>query len=147
MSFQVCVDASIGIKMVLDEADSTQAQALWQFWIDQTADIIAPYHWVFETTSVINNNIHRGVISRAAGEFAFQSLRTQPIRLLHPPQLAERAWALAQQFKRPTAYDAFYLALAEWAGCELWTADRRLYSVVTHDLPWVKWLGDYRSVA
>ena len=51
---------------------------------------------------------------------------------------------LAQQSDCLTVYDAFYLALSEFAGCELWTADRRLYSVVTHDLPWVKWLGNYR---
>ena len=144
MSFQVCVDARVTVKLVLDEHDSDLARALWAFWLHQNVEIVAPYHWVFETTSVIRNNIHRGVISLEAGEFAFKSLRAQPVRLLHPPQLVERAWALAQQFERPTVYDAFYLALSEFAGCELWTADRRLYSVVTHDLPWVKWLGDYR---
>jgi predicted nucleic acid-binding protein len=30
-------------------------------------------------------------------------------------------------------------------GCELWTADERLYNAVKDELPWVKWLGNYQS--
>ncbi len=147
MSFQVCVDANIVLKLVLNESDSEQAKLLWQNWLSGSAQIIVPYHMVFETTSVVTNHVYRRLMTPEEGRTAFEIISSQPVQYLHPPQLAERAWALAQQFKRPTAYDAFYLALAEWAGCELWTADRRLYSVVTHDLPWVKWLGDYRSFA
>jgi len=51
---------------------------------------------------------------------------------------------LATHFNRPTAYDAHYLALAEMLGCEFWTADRRLYNAVKEELPWVKWLSDFR---
>jgi predicted nucleic acid-binding protein len=51
---------------------------------------------------------------------------------------------LAKKFDRPAAYDSHYLALAEMLGCELWTGDRRLYNAVKDELPWVKWLGDYR---
>jgi predicted nucleic acid-binding protein len=144
MSYQVCVDASVAIKLVLDESDSDQAQALWAFWLEQNAQVIAPYHWLFETASVIRNNVYRKTISASTGEFALRSLHAQPVQLLHPPQLGERAWELAEQFNRSTAYDCFYLALSELAGCELWMADRRLFSVVNHQLSWVKWLGDFR---
>ena len=51
-------------------------------------------------------------------------------------------WELAQQYDRPTAYDASYLALAESAGCELWTADGRLVKAVGETLPWLKTLRD-----
>ena len=51
-----------------------------------------------------------------------------------------RSWELAEQFNRPTAYDASYLALAESAGCELWTTDGRLLKAVAGTLPWVKTL-------
>src|SRR5688572_25587760 len=145
MSFQVCVDANIVLKLVLNESDSEQAKLLWQNWLRDNAQIIVPYHMIFETTSVVTNYVYRRLMTPEEGRTAFEIISSQPVQYLHPPQLAERAWMLAQQFKRPTAYDTFYLALAEWAGCELWTADRRLYSVVTHELPWVKWLGDYRS--
>lgn len=43
---------------------------------------------------------------------------------------------------RPTAYDAHYLALAEYAGCAFWTADQRLFDAVRRQLDWVHWLGE-----
>lgn len=57
------------------------------------------------------------------------------------PDLHERAWNLAAEPNRPTAYDAPYLALAEILVCEFWTADKRLYQAVQSRLPWVCWLG------
>ncbi|MDQ6693713.1 MAG: type II toxin-antitoxin system VapC family toxin, partial [Chloroflexota bacterium] len=49
---------------------------------------------------------------------------------------------LAKQFDRPRAYDTAYLAVAQMYGCELWTADEKLYNAVGGQLPWVRWLGD-----
>lgn len=51
-------------------------------------------------------------------------------------------WELAQKYNRPTAYDASYLALAEDAGCELWTADGRLVKAAAGTLPWLKTVRD-----
>jgi predicted nucleic acid-binding protein len=147
MNSQVCVDASVVVKLVLREPESDLAQALWASWIANQIQIIAPYHLAYETTSVLRNRVHRREISVEYGRTAFESINEQQIQFLHPPNLARRALAFAEQFNRPTAYDSFYLALSEFTGCELWTADRRLYSVVTHALPWVKWLGDLRPVA
>jgi predicted nucleic acid-binding protein len=138
MSFQVCADASVALKLVLNEPDSDQAEAIWMHWKDEEAEIIAPYHFVYETTSVIRNRVYRSALSLGDGKTALEILQTQNIQFLHPPQVVERAWALAQQFNRPTLYDSYDLALSELAGCELWTADRRLYSVVTHALSWIK---------
>jgi predicted nucleic acid-binding protein len=144
MSFQVCADASVALKLVLGEPDSDQAEAIWMYWKDEGVEIIAPYHFVYETTSVIRNRVYRNDLSPEDGKTALEILQTQNIQFLHSPQIVERAWALAQRFNRPTLYDSYYLALSEFAGCEFWTADRRLYSVVTHALPWVKWFGDFR---
>ena len=143
MAERVCVDASLVLKLVLEEEDSDKAHALWASWLADEVEIIAPCHLAFETTSVIRNHVYRGEISAKAGQLAFEALQAQAIRMLHPAPLQERAWALAQQFDRPTAYDAFYLALGELAGCEVWTADRRLYNAVRDSLGWVRWLGDY----
>lgn len=138
MSLQVCVDASFALKLVLDEKDSEVAQALWTTWAAQDVEIIAPCHLLFEATSVIRNHVYRREISAEAGQIAFDAFMAQEIGLLHPPFLEKRAWELAQQYNRPVLYDAFYLALAESAGCELWTADDRLYRAVHDALPWVR---------
>lgn len=142
-SQRICVDASLALKLVLEEEDSDKAHALWASWIADELEVIAPYHLAFEVTSVIRNHVYRREISAEAGRGAFDAIQAQGIRLIHPDTLLERAWELAGQFNRPTAYDACYLALAEIAGCEVWTADRRLYNAVRDTLEWVRWLGDY----
>jgi predicted nucleic acid-binding protein len=140
---QICVDASVALKLVLDEEDSDKAHALWTLWVIEEIDVIAPCHLAFEVTSVIRNHVYRGEISAEAGQLAFEAIHAQGIKLIHPDTLHERAWELAQQFDRPTAYDAYYLALGEIAGCDVWTADGRLYRAVEDTLQWVRWLDDY----
>ncbi|MBX3065643.1 MAG: type II toxin-antitoxin system VapC family toxin [Anaerolineae bacterium] len=57
----------------------------------------------------------------------------------------QRAYQLAEQFNRPSSYDAQYLAVAEQLGCEFWTADEKLYNAVSESLSWVKWLGNFKQ--
>lgn len=140
---QICVDASVALKLVLDEKDSDKAHALWTSWVTEEIDVIAPCHLAFEVTSVIRNHVYRGEISAEAGQLAFEAIHAQGIKLIHPDILHEKAWKLAQQFDRPTAYDAYYLALGEIAACDVWTADGRLYRAVEDTLQWVRWLDDY----
>ena len=54
---------------------------------------------------------------------------------------------IADAYGLPAAYDAHYLALADLLGCEFWTDDRRLLRQVSHDLLFVRWLGDFGAVA
>lgn len=140
MSRQICVDASFALKLVLDEPGSEQVAALWAAWTAEGAALIAPCHLAFEVTSVIRNHVYRREISAEVGQQAFEAFLTQEIELRHPGDLEVRAWELAARFNRPTAYDASYLALAESAGCELWTADGRLIKAVAGALPWVRTL-------
>jgi len=130
------------LKLVLDEEDSETVQTLWAAWLAREVAVIAPCHLVFEVTSVIRNHVYRREISAEAGQIAFEAFLAQEIELRHPGDLEVRAWELARQFNRPTAYDACYLALAESAGCELWTADDRLVKAVRDALPWVKTLRE-----
>jgi predicted nucleic acid-binding protein len=143
MNSPICVDASFVLKLFLPENDSDKAHWLWSTWLGEDAEIVAPYHLAYETVSVLRNNVHSQTISAEKGELAFEAFLSQMIRLLHPPNIVERAWSLAAQFQRPTAYDAYYVALADLLGCELWTADRRLFNAVQHALPWVKYLADF----
>jgi predicted nucleic acid-binding protein len=57
----------------------------------------------------------------------------------------QRAWQLAADFNRPTAYDTHYLALAEHFGCPFWTADQKLFNAVRENLAWVNFLGNYKA--
>lgn len=122
----VVVDASLILKLVLPEPYSATAQTLWMAWIASDTEICAPCHLEFETVSVIRNRVHRNLLTAEQGAAAYHALMALEVTLMHPGTLHEGAWAFAETYHRPTAYDAYYLALADELDCEFWTADDRL---------------------
>ena len=143
----ICVDASLILKLLIDEEDSDKAKDLWQLWAAQTLEIVAPYHLAFEVISVLRQRQSRGDLIATEAQIGFETFRTFNIQLLHPNGILEHAWAFAQRFNRSTVYDSYYLAVGELLNCEVWTADRRLHLAVNGALPWVKLLRDYRPPA
>lgn len=131
-SSSVCVDASFMVKLVLPEADSERAEALWSEWLTTGTIIHAPALMPFEVTSAIRKYVQRGLITAERGEMAIeafaglsQEISLRPAQSLHPG-----AWALAERYNRPNLYDAYYVALAEDLDCPLWTADDHLRRVM-----------------
>lgn len=141
-----CPDASLTLKLVLAEADSALAQALWEEWQRNNAIVVVPTLWRYEVTSVLRNQVHRGRLPLDLAEKGLVTLFRLPLLTLAPAGLHQRAWELANDFQRPAAYDAHYLALTEAVGGIFWTADQRLYNSVSPTLAWVRWLGDYSAV-
>jgi predicted nucleic acid-binding protein len=141
MTSQVCVDSGILLKLLLNEPDSHLAEALWQRWICDDVELIAPYLFPFEITAVIRKVCYRSLLNPAMGQQVLKKALEFDVKYQTFAGIHERAWALATQLNRPTAYDAHYLALAEYAGCVFWTADERLFNAVHRQLTWVHWLG------
>ncbi len=50
---QVCIDANIVLKLVLDEPNSDMAHKLWRKWLEEEAELLAPPLFVFEGVSAI----------------------------------------------------------------------------------------------
>jgi len=128
----------------MKEPDSDLAESLWLSWLQNGIRPTAPGLFRFEITAVIRKAVYQGRASTEEGRQALQKALAFTVTIFTPAGLHESAWELATRFNRPTAYDAHYLALAEMLGCEFWTADRRLYNAVKEELPWVKWLSDFR---
>lgn len=88
-----------------------------------TGDVAAPYLLDVEVVSVLRGlllgrKITPGTADEARRDhFAFTIVRHE----FEP--LADRVWALRDRF---TAYDAWYLALAEALECPLYTCDAKL---------------------
>jgi len=143
LNSQVCVDASLVLKLILVETDSAIAHQLWNAWIDAGVDVVAPPLFAFEGTSVLCSKVYRGLIPPQEADLMFAALHLLGVRLVYPEGLHQRAWELARRFNRSQAYDSHYLALAELLGLELWTADDRLYNAVKDALPWVKRFADF----
>lgn len=141
---EVCVDASVAIKIVVPEAGSNKAYALFDHWASEEIQLIAPAFFEVETDSILRQKaLLRRELTVAQAQDAFDSLRALPIRTRHSAEQRERAWELACEFRFPTVYDATYLALAELRQCEFWTADDRLFRQVRDKLAFVQLLGNY----
>ena len=143
-STEVCVDASLAIKVVVPEVGSDKADALFNQWAGEETQLIAPVFFEVETDSILRQKVSlRRELTIDQAQRAFASLQGLPIKTTHSPEQRERAWEIAREFAFPTVYDATYLALAELRQCEFWTADEKLFKQVRDKLSFVQWLGHY----
>jgi predicted nucleic acid-binding protein len=141
---EVCVDASLAVKVVVPESDSDKADGLFGEWAREGKQLIAPAFFQVETDSILRQKVAlRKELTPEQGGAAFARLRALPIQEVSESGQRERAWEIATEFGFPTVYDATYLALAELRGCEFWTADERLFNQVKDRLSFVKWLGSH----
>jgi predicted nucleic acid-binding protein len=147
-STEVCVDASLAIKVVVPEADSSKADALFAQWARDEKQLIAPVFFEVEADSILRQKVSlRGELTADQAQRAFASLLAMPIKATHSAEQRQRAWEIAHEFRVPTVYDATYLALAELHECEFWTADEKLFKQVRDKLTFVRWLGNYSPVS
>ena len=119
------VDASVGVKWVVDEIGSEMATAL----IAGRRLLVPDLFWV-ETANALAAKVRRSELSRAQAQDAWQDLSRAPVmsRPVTPDSLAP-ALGLAQDIGHPV-YDCLYLAMAVAEKCHVVTADRRFAEVV-----------------
>ena len=136
-SSTVCIDANIVVRLVLFAED--KIQTLWKTWESDEVQFVAPSLLHYEVVNSLYQYQKLGLISSASVERALEAALTLPVDLVDDDHIHRRAILLAAEYKLPAAYDAHYLALAEWMDIEFWTADTRLAKAVQpFDLDWVK---------
>jgi predicted nucleic acid-binding protein len=135
-SSPLCVDATLVIRLVADPGDE-RVRSTWERWDAENRRIAAPTLLFYEVSNALYRYQQARMLSRPAVRLALSAALALPIRLYGEPELHARALDLARRFSLPAAYDAHYLALAEWLGAELWIANRRLARAVEDELPWV----------
>lgn len=140
----VVVDASLAVKWVVREEHTGEALSLLDLWYRRGEQVFAPPIFRAEVTNVLHQKVRRGPLSRASAVSALE-LVLSLVAISEPDGLYARALNLASGLGLAAAYDALYLALAEYEGCELWTADQRLAQQATPRLPLVRWVGEGRS--
>jgi predicted nucleic acid-binding protein len=132
----LCVDANLVIRLVVDPEDET-VWRLWEQWDVEKRQLAAPTLLFYEVSNALYRYQKLGIMSASSVRLALRAALSLPLRLFGEMDLHEHALDLAERFVLPAAYDAHYLALAEWLGGEFWTADRRLAQAVCPDLSWV----------
>ena len=140
----ICVDANVATKWVLTEPDSALALDLYAAAQQRGNVVVAPAFMPIEVTNAIWRRVVDGLISLAEAEERLATFVTYKFALATPAGLHQAALDLTHGFSRPNVYDMHYVALAQIAGCDLWTADRRLLNAIGGRLPFVRNLADLR---
>jgi predicted nucleic acid-binding protein len=145
MTLWVVADSGLLLATVLEEPNTPKAEALLERWQAQDIQIAAPFLFRYEIVAVVRKYVYRNVMTPQEGIKARDKLLAQPVHFLMDDDLLRRAYELATQFNRPTAYDSQYLAVAEHLNCDFWTADERLFNALQGHLTWVRWLGHFQT--
>lgn len=115
----VVLDASALVAGLIDGgADGSWAEALLA-----AQTLAAPHLMPVEVANILRRASRAGEISADSASLAHQDLQGFRIELFPYRPFAERAWELRENL---TAYDAWYVALAEELDAPLATLDRRL---------------------
>ncbi|MDK9721626.1 MAG: type II toxin-antitoxin system VapC family toxin [Rhodospirillales bacterium] len=118
---RLVVDASVGLKWVIDEAGSDEAVQL----LDVGRQLLAPALFWVEAANALATKVRKGELSQASANDAWRDLSEAPIETLAlTPESLSLALALAHDLRHPV-YDCCYLAAAIAHDCQVATADRR----------------------
>jgi predicted nucleic acid-binding protein len=138
----VVIDASAAIKAILPNPLQAHCLALVQTFAE--VQPVAPALWAYETSSTIAKALHFEEITESEARRALEKLDTLGVRLFVPDADQNRAafdWTL--KLKRTSAYDSYYLVLAQALECDFWTADKRLFHALNDaHLGWLHWIEE-----
>jgi predicted nucleic acid-binding protein len=135
------VDASVGIKLFIDEPLSDIAHALFEkLTEDPPVELFVPDLFYIECTNILVKYIRRLGRSLEDSRTDLADLTLLAIKSTPTRDLMEDALVLAND-KNLTAYDACYAVLAKRMDIPLITADEPMVKVIE----WAIWLGDIKN--
>ena len=120
------VDASVAVKLLVDEPDSDVAREL----AASGRELHAPRLMASEVANVLWRKARQGQIERADAGAAMALLSDMPVRWNDDETVGADAVRLALALDHPV-YDCVYLALAHRIGATVVTADRRFVTAVS----------------
>jgi predicted nucleic acid-binding protein len=136
----ICIDASILLRLFLQESEESPIAAQWRSWHEQNQTLVAPTLLFYEVANALRRYVvHKELLAEEAAEILDAAMACD-IRLFGDDIIHRQALSMAERFALNSTYDAHYLVVAEQVGAEFWTADRRLQRAVGAELPWVNCL-------
>ncbi|MGH7581710.1 MAG: type II toxin-antitoxin system VapC family toxin [Gemmatimonadales bacterium] len=113
------VDASIVAALLVDHGPD----GVWAERTMQGEQLVAPHLLPVEVANILRRAVRSRQISEDTAALAHRDLLALPVALVPYEPFAERVWALRANV---TAYDAWYVALAEALPAPLATLDIKL---------------------
>lgn len=115
----VVVDASFVVAALTDPGGDGQ----WAESVIGSDDLAAPHLMLVEATNILRRSLLAGSLSAVEAGMAHADLVRLRVELFAYPAFATRVWELRDNL---TAYDAWYVAIAEGLSAPMATLDRRL---------------------
>ncbi|MGD0613738.1 MAG: type II toxin-antitoxin system VapC family toxin [Anaerolineales bacterium] len=132
------VDASVGIKLFVDEQYSDRVHALFeQLAADPPANLFVPDLFYIECANILLKYVRRFGRPLEDSRADLADLNRLSLRVTPTAELMEDAMLLAAE-RNITAYDACYAVLATRLGIPLLTADEPLAEAIEN----VCWIGN-----
>lgn len=123
---RLVIDSCVGFKWHLHEADSDRAILIRDQFLSGALDLVAPDVFPVEIAHALTRAERQGRITAAEGAIRLQDMFAILPGLTPYLSLLPRAYEISSQ-ARIGVYECLYVALAEREGCELLTADERLW--------------------
>jgi predicted nucleic acid-binding protein len=143
MNQVIVVDASVAVKVVLEEEFSDRARTFIADSRRNRRPLFGPPHLASEVTNAIHQKLYHQNITEAEADEALQQFLELPIHLFATPQLYTRASEFSRANGLRSTYDSLYVILAQMLDAEMWTDDRQLLRDIETIAPWVRWIRDY----
>ncbi len=126
MSDSYVIDASVGIKLFVEEPDSAAADALFSLLAESPkARFYVPDLFFPECASILWKYVRLHGYPREDAQVALFTLQALALREVATPGLVERIFQTAIQ-EQITIYDASYVTLSAELGLPFITADEKL---------------------
>ena len=136
------VDASVGIKLALNEELTDRAQALFSHLdADPPARLHVPDLFYIECANSLWKRVTRWNLPMTEAEQGITLIGGFPLYRVSTADLAPDALKIAAE-NGITAYDACYVALSRELGVPLVTADQKLLRRLAQSAFEIRWLGD-----
>ena len=145
-NFDCVIDASVGIKLFLDEPLADRTDALFTHLSDEPpAHFYVLDLFFIECANILWKHVQRFDYPAAVAQQHIADLVTLRLRPVTMQALAEDALTLANQYKC-SAYDAAYVALATRFAVPLITVDEALLRIFAGTEFDIRHLGDWPTV-
>lgn len=123
----ILIDANLGLALVLPLPYSSRAQSRLGDWFGEDRRVLAPLLWEYEILSALRKAESLGIVTAERVDKCTRELWALDVERVPPsPDLHSLALQWSRRLGQSKAYDGQYLAAAQWAEADLWTADARL---------------------
>ena len=126
------VDASVAAKWLFVEPDTGKARAILDSAESGELQLLAPEILPAEIANSLWKRTQRGDLDRASALGLFDGFQKVEFKFWSVQELIEPALSIAFLQHHPV-YDCLYVVLARREGCDLVTADEKLYKAFARD--------------